>query len=261
MGNQHGRELVEELNSASIKTSVEIIDDWDESDRVKVNPIVGQAGIQGGSGAVTALTTRTTISTDDALVVNSTALAAAIGTDGSAAPTKNIVTAGVDPATGLDQTHKTDSDGVQYTQPAVPPSFEDSVNGWANSRTVSHASNVQSDPAAATVNGTDEASAVEILASTNISTYRGWTVWVQQVSGAVALTHVYVYASRNGTNWTCVDVLKNELEVACDTLAAVAGTTGIAFTCTSNPGWLYIKAKATVAAASTTAIGVLSYQM
>ncbi len=35
-------------------TSLAIMDDWDESDRAKVNPIVGQAGVDGGSGAVTA---------------------------------------------------------------------------------------------------------------------------------------------------------------------------------------------------------------
>ena len=39
-------------------TALQIIDDWDESDRAKVNPIVGQAGVQGGIGDVTATTQR-----------------------------------------------------------------------------------------------------------------------------------------------------------------------------------------------------------
>lgn len=38
--------------------SLSVLDDWDESDRAKVNPIVGQAGVQGGIGDVTATTQR-----------------------------------------------------------------------------------------------------------------------------------------------------------------------------------------------------------
>jgi len=45
--------------------SLAIIDDWDESDRAKVNPIVGQAGIAANAGVMDALTTRTTLATDD----------------------------------------------------------------------------------------------------------------------------------------------------------------------------------------------------
>jgi hypothetical protein len=41
---------VAEANSAAIKTAVEIIDDWDESDRAKANIIVGQAGAAAGEG-------------------------------------------------------------------------------------------------------------------------------------------------------------------------------------------------------------------
>jgi len=44
--------------------ALQIIDDWDESDRAKVNPIVGQAGVQGGAGASTATTQRVAIATD-----------------------------------------------------------------------------------------------------------------------------------------------------------------------------------------------------
>jgi hypothetical protein len=52
---------------AAIKTAVEILDDWDELDRAKVNPIVGQAGVQGGSGNVSASTQRVVLATDVAL--------------------------------------------------------------------------------------------------------------------------------------------------------------------------------------------------
>lgn len=56
-----------EATQLDVRTALQIIDDWDESDRAKVNPIVGQAGVQGGSGGVTALTQRTTLATDVAL--------------------------------------------------------------------------------------------------------------------------------------------------------------------------------------------------
>jgi len=51
----------------AINTAVQIMDDWDESDRAKVNPIVGQAGVQGNTGTVTANTQRVVLATDVAL--------------------------------------------------------------------------------------------------------------------------------------------------------------------------------------------------
>lgn len=60
-------------NLAAIATSASVIDDWDESDRAKVNPIAGQAGIDGGSGAVSGKTTRVVIATDQgSFAVNAT---------------------------------------------------------------------------------------------------------------------------------------------------------------------------------------------
>lgn len=54
-------------NLAAAAASLSVLDDWDESDRAKVNPIVGQAGVQGASGVVTALTQRVVLATDVAL--------------------------------------------------------------------------------------------------------------------------------------------------------------------------------------------------
>lgn len=48
----------------AIQTAVQIIDDWDESDRAKVNPIVGQAGVAGGAGNTSALTQRVVAAAD-----------------------------------------------------------------------------------------------------------------------------------------------------------------------------------------------------
>lgn len=52
------------VDNAAMEASLSVLDDWDESDRAKVNPIAGQAGVQGGAGASTALTQRVAIATD-----------------------------------------------------------------------------------------------------------------------------------------------------------------------------------------------------
>lgn len=54
----------------AIQAAVQIMDDWDESDRAKVNPIVGQAGVAAGAGAVSATVQRVTLASDDPLVAN-----------------------------------------------------------------------------------------------------------------------------------------------------------------------------------------------
>lgn len=57
-----------DADTGAIKTSVEIMDDWDESDRAKVNLVVGQAGITANAGAVGASTPRVTLASDDPAV-------------------------------------------------------------------------------------------------------------------------------------------------------------------------------------------------
>ena len=47
-----------------------MVDDWDESDRCKVNLMAGQAGITGGAGSVAANTPRTTLASDDPAVAS-----------------------------------------------------------------------------------------------------------------------------------------------------------------------------------------------
>ena len=48
----------------AIETAVEIIDDWDETNRAAVNLIASQIGVAGGSGGQSALTLRTVSATD-----------------------------------------------------------------------------------------------------------------------------------------------------------------------------------------------------
>lgn len=83
-----------EANSAAIAASLSVLDDWDESDRAKVNPIVGQAGVAAGSGTVGATVQRVTIATDDAV---STALASKYIT-GINHGVKTVTSAGTDEA-------------------------------------------------------------------------------------------------------------------------------------------------------------------
>lgn len=59
-------------------TSLAVLDDWDESDRAKVNIIVGQAGVAAGSGTIGATTQRVTIATDDTVATDLTAIKTAI---------------------------------------------------------------------------------------------------------------------------------------------------------------------------------------
>lgn len=61
-------------NLAGAATSLAVIDDWDESDRAKVNTIAGQVGVQGGSGGVSALTQRVVLATDVGLPAGTAAL-------------------------------------------------------------------------------------------------------------------------------------------------------------------------------------------
>ena len=48
-----------EAKQDTMVASLSVMDDWDESDRAKVNPIAGQAGVAAAAGTVSALTQRT----------------------------------------------------------------------------------------------------------------------------------------------------------------------------------------------------------
>lgn len=61
-------------DTTAIAASASVMDDWDESDRAKVNLIVGQAGVQGASGAVSATTQRVVLATDVALPAGTNAI-------------------------------------------------------------------------------------------------------------------------------------------------------------------------------------------
>ena len=71
--------------------SLAILDDWDESDRAKVNPIVGQAGIAAGAGVVGATVPRTTLASDDPAVTALQILDDWDATEDAAAPSDGVM--------------------------------------------------------------------------------------------------------------------------------------------------------------------------
>lgn len=64
----------DDVNTLKTTNAVEIMDDWDESDRAKVNIIAGQAGIAGGTGADGATVPRVTLATNVALPAGTNAI-------------------------------------------------------------------------------------------------------------------------------------------------------------------------------------------
>jgi len=73
----------------TISASLSVIDDWDDTDRAKVNTIAGQIGVQGGSGGANALTQRMVLATDVALPTGS-------NTIGAVTATGNVASAATD---------------------------------------------------------------------------------------------------------------------------------------------------------------------
>jgi hypothetical protein len=77
-------------NQTTANASLSVMDDWDESDRAKVNIVVGQAGITAGAGAVAANTPRVTLASDDPLLAKFGTVVA------SSTATSTLPTAGPD---------------------------------------------------------------------------------------------------------------------------------------------------------------------
>jgi hypothetical protein len=61
-------------NLATAVASLSVIDDWDETDRAKVNPIAGQAGVAGGTGVDAANVQRVSLATNVALPAGTNAI-------------------------------------------------------------------------------------------------------------------------------------------------------------------------------------------
>ena len=73
-GTAEGALWTQDSNSDAALAALQIMDDWDESDRAKVNVIAGQAGIAGGTGIDGATVPRVTLATDVALPAGTNAI-------------------------------------------------------------------------------------------------------------------------------------------------------------------------------------------
>lgn len=64
----------DDVNAVKIVNATELMDDWDESGRAKVNPIVGQTGVEAGAGKPTLKTQRTLQAKPDYVDITSDAV-------------------------------------------------------------------------------------------------------------------------------------------------------------------------------------------
>lgn len=140
--------------------SLAVLDDWDESDRAKVNPIVGQAGVAAGAGAVSATVQRVTLASDDPGVTHLATIAGdttdietavellddTVYTDGTGTVSKGIAVFGQDGTNP--QAIKTDSSGELQVDVLTMPTVavtqsgtwdEVGINDSGNSITVDNA--------------------------------------------------------------------------------------------------------------------------
>lgn len=113
-----------EATLADIKTAAQIIDDWDESDRAKVNPIAGQAGVAGGAGTVGATVQRVVQAADE--VSYSTGVLAFGSINGSGGAYATLVTMAA-PAVSLTLFNTTD-------QPITYSFDASTIHGYIPSR-------------------------------------------------------------------------------------------------------------------------------
>lgn len=117
-GSVAGGLLVTEVNSAASAASLSVLDDWDESDRLKANIITGQAGVAGGAGAVGATVQRVTLASDDPAVVSVQLIDDAIVADDAAftpATTKVMMVGLEADETGTDSVDEGDAGAARMT--------------------------------------------------------------------------------------------------------------------------------------------------
>ncbi len=91
-------------NLAAIAASASVLDDWDETDRAKVNIIVGQAGVAAGTGVDGATVQRVTLATNVALPTGSNVIGHVIADTGSTTAVTGNVTVVQSTASSLNAT-------------------------------------------------------------------------------------------------------------------------------------------------------------
>jgi hypothetical protein len=191
-----------------------------------------------GEGTLGSGVLRVNLATDDDAVASLGILDNFVGTDGSAAPSGVAAVAGVDPTTGEAEALKTDSDGVLYNQPAVWSPEVDSTNGWARVQTYSRYNNYSVSPQTSSAT-TSETTA---LSWTNMLGYSYAEIWVD-VSGANALTNVYIYASPDGTDANQQDITAYQDTVEDDSQTCASGSCKLVIRMDNPPTWIKVSTK------------------
>lgn len=125
----NGRLHVLDANSAAAAASLSVLDDWDESDRAKVNLIVGVAGVSAGAGAVDTGTQRMTHASDDPVTVALQLIDDGVATIASATPTKGMVAIGHDGTNA--RALKTDTSGELQVDVLTMPTITETNSGAA----------------------------------------------------------------------------------------------------------------------------------
>ena len=221
-----------------------------------LDQLAGSAIAVGEGALATTGIQRITIATDDDIVTSNAAIKTAveiidncIGTDGSAAPAGVAVIAGLDSATGKAESVAVDSSGVVSVQPAVVPSYEDSVNGEARVRLKGHEGFHPSGTTASAVDSAGSGTIGDpILASVEVLGYTRVTIEVKNAGGGSAddLDRIIVFGSVSGTNWGIVH----------DSATGAAWATGDGAYLVSieSNSYRYLKAEALCGAADDTTV-------
>lgn len=162
-------------------TALQIVDDWDESDRAKVNLIVGQAGITAGAGNVEANTPRVTLAADDPLV----SAVAGVADDVSAAAINGSIIGG--------RVHK--------TQPSAAPTTGNMKSAFIDAigRIVM---NLHTNPESMLVSGVKDISAgteVELFADPGASPLRNYVTTVLIDNPSATKLYVNLLDGSGGT--------------------------------------------------------------
>ena len=102
----------------AIQAAVEVMDDWDESNRAKVSLISGQAGVAGGIGAVDAATQRIVMASDSLDVTSLQLIDDAVFTDDAAytpGTSKGMIIMGQADETGTDSVDEGDAGAIRIS--------------------------------------------------------------------------------------------------------------------------------------------------
>lgn len=237
---------VTEASAAAIKTAVEIMDDWDETDRAKVNLIAGQAGIAGGTGADGANVPRVTLATDIALPAGNNNIGdvdvltlPGTAAEGAALPAVFVVAAGDDGtdtqplqlSAGGDLKVTLDSETVAATQSGT----------W----TVQPGNTANTTPWLASIHdGTTKATVRDLAANDalNVAIVDGAGDQITSFGGGTQYTEGDTDASITGTAALWEDAADTLRAVSMAKPLPVQPGTSIAFPVTDNSGSLTVDA-------------------